>query len=156
MPDVTNKLSERYGDITPLSISRGEIHNYLGMVFDYTTSHEVKNTMYQYIDGLLDNVPKLYWKGIGMETSASENLYGVQNSESKECEMLTDDEREQYHSLTTQLIYISKRGRADPQTSIVFHCTRIKKPDQDDQKKLGRTVRYLKDTRYLPMILSID
>ena len=55
--NIINKLSERYGNIMPLSISRGKIHDYLGMVFDYTTPHRFKITMYQYIDGILDNVP---------------------------------------------------------------------------------------------------
>ena len=38
---IIKALSKEYGDIMPLSISRGEFHDYLGMVFDYT------------IDGLL-------------------------------------------------------------------------------------------------------
>ena len=42
------------------------------------------------------------------------------------------------------------------QTAVAFHCTRVKNPDRDDQKKLGRAIRYLRETRYLPLILSID
>ena len=67
---IINKLSERCRDIMLLLVSRGKIHDYLGMVFDYTTPCQVKITMYQYIDGLLDNVPEIYWKGIGLATLA--------------------------------------------------------------------------------------
>ena len=76
--------------------------------------------------------------------------------DSEDHEPLSTKEREEYHSLTTQLLYVSKRSRSDLQISTAFHCTRVKNPDREDKKKLGRTCRYLKDTRYLSMILSIS
>lgn len=100
MTNIIDKLSKRYGDIMSLSISRGKIHDYLGIVFDYTKSNEVKVTMYQYIDRLLDNVPEVFLKGIGLVTPASENLYDLWDVNFQECELLTDTERERYHSLT--------------------------------------------------------
>ena len=51
-------------------------------------------------------------------------------------------------------MYLSKRARPDILTSIAFHCTRVRKPDIDDQKKLARTIRHLEYTKHLPMILS--
>ena len=74
----------------------------------------------------------------------------------EENELLSDDEREEYHTLTARCLYVSKRGRPDLQTSIAFHCTRVRIPTQDDQKKLARTIRYLMATRFLPLILSVD
>lgn len=47
------------------------------MVFDYTKPLHVKIRMNQYIDGLLDNVPQTYLKGIGLATHVPENLYDV-------------------------------------------------------------------------------
>ena len=44
---IIKKLDGKYGDIMPLSVSRGKIHDYLGMVFDYTVCDKVKITMYQ-------------------------------------------------------------------------------------------------------------
>lgn len=64
------------------------------MLFDYTTSLEVKVTMYQYSDGILDNVPDAYWKGIGTATPAPDSLYNVRDGESEECKLLPDGERE--------------------------------------------------------------
>ena len=43
---IVKKLSERYGDHAPVSKQR-KIHDYLGVVFDYTVCNEVKITTYQ-------------------------------------------------------------------------------------------------------------
>ena len=129
---IIKKLDERYGDIIPLSVSRGKIHDYLVMLFGYTVFDEVKITIYQYIDGLLDNMPAAYLNGIGMATPAPKNLYDVRDPDLEECELLSDIKQEDYHSITAQCLYLSKRGRADLQTAIAFHCTRVKKPDRDD------------------------
>eukprot|EP00978_Attheya_sp_CCMP212_P010642 scaffold25921_cov24-Attheya_sp.AAC.1 len=35
-------------------------------------------------------------------------------------------------------------------------CTRVKCPDSDDYKKLGRAMRYLCGTLDLPLVLEVD
>ena len=72
---IINSLSTRYGGAILLTISRGKIYEYLGMTFDYTTAEEVKVTMYDYIDRLLENAPTLWKYGIGMVTPVPNNLY---------------------------------------------------------------------------------
>ena len=64
--------------------------------------------------------------------------------------------REEYHSLAAQCLYLSKRARPDLQTSIAFHYTRVLSPDEDDDLKRARTIRYLMATRHLPLILKVD
>ena len=91
-----------------------------------------------------------------MATPAPHNLYDVRSPDSEGNRLLTEKEREEYHSLTAQCLYLSKRGRPDLQTSIAFHCTRVQKPDTDNQKKLSRTIRHLISTVYLPLILVIN
>ena len=75
--DIISKLNEKYSGIMPLSVNRGKIYDYLGMVFDYTISRQVMIKMYQHIDALLESVTETYWKGIGMATTAPENLYDI-------------------------------------------------------------------------------
>ena len=58
--DIIRKLNKKYGDIMPLSVSRGKIHDYLGVVFDYTTPGQVMITIYQHIDTLLESVPEIH------------------------------------------------------------------------------------------------
>ena len=51
--NIIEELNKRFGDIMPLSISRGKVHDYLGMPFDYTTKGKLIITMYDYIDGII-------------------------------------------------------------------------------------------------------
>ena len=159
-PDVVtmiiDKLSEQYGGMMPITITRGKLHKYLGMTIDYRTSGKVKFNMYQFIDDVLQTVPDIYKKGIGMATAAPENLYEIREDDDEGLVILPSKEKEEYHTLTMKLMYLSKRARPDLQTSIAFHSTRVRRPDLDDQKKLARTIRHLEYTKHLPMILSWD
>ena len=73
---IINSLSNKYGNIMPLSISRGKVYDYLGMVFDYTNKGQVKINMYQYINGLLEHAPEIYNKGAGKAKPAPEHRMG--------------------------------------------------------------------------------
>ena len=42
------------------------------------------------------------------------------------------------------------------QTAVAFLCTRVKAPDVDDYKKLGRTMMYLRGTLNMPLTLEAD
>ena len=154
--DIINKLDDRYGEIMPLSISRGKVHEYLGMVFDYTTKGEVEISMYQYLSGLIEEASEIYKKGAAKATPAPNHLYEVRDVDSDGNKLLDKVERNEYHTLTAQCLYLSKRGRPDIQQAVAFHCTRVNKPDTDDQKKLARLIRYLMDTVHLPLILSMN
>ena len=153
---IIHELDKAYGDIMPLSISRGKIHDYLGMVFDYSIEGQVKITMYQYIKGIIDNAPDIYKNGVAKATPAPTHLYDIRDPEQAEVQLLDKKEKEEYHTLTAQCLYLSKRGRPDIQQAVAFHCTRVNNPDRDDQKKLARLIRYLMSTIYLPLILSMN
>lgn len=43
---IIKELNDRYGDIMPLSISRGKVHEYLGMTLEFTTADKLIITMY--------------------------------------------------------------------------------------------------------------
>ena len=154
--EVIESLSKRYGELMPLTINRGKLHDYLGMSFDYTKDNQVTVHMYQYIDEVLSTVPNRYKEGVGSATPAPSNLYEVRKEDSPDTELLPTKEREEYHTTTAQLLYLSKRARPDLQTSIAFHCTRVQHPDRDDEKKLARTIRYLEKTKHLPLILKVN
>ena len=120
--------------------------------------------MYQYLDGVIEGAPDIYKvsskeTGVGMATPAPSNLYDIRDPNDKNItgvNFLPEDEREDYHSLTAQCLYASKRGRPDLGTSIAFHTTRVQKADTDGQKKLARTIRHLISTIHLPLILKVN
>ena len=135
--DVINALRDNYGDLMELTVNRRKIHEYLGMIFDFNTPSRVKITMYKYLDGIIDGTPSIYKvgsreNGVGMATPAPHNLYDVRGPNADGNRALNETERSEYHTLTAQCLYVSKRGRPDLQTSIAFHFTRVRNPDTDD------------------------
>ena len=153
---IIDELSKRFGNIMPLSIHRGKVHEYLGMLLDYTTPGQLKITMYPYIEGIIDNAGGIYKSGAGSATPAPDHLFDIRSCDEDDNKLLSKQEKEEYHTITAQLLYLSKRGRPDLQQSVTFHCTRVNHPDMDDQKKLARTVKYLHNTIHLPLILSMN
>ena len=154
--DVINRLSEVFGTIMPLFESRGKIYDYLGMTFDYTDVGKLIITMYDYIEGVINDAGEVYKTGAGSATPVPEHLFEIREPNEDDNELLSKEEKEEYHTITAQCLYLSKRGRPDIQQSIAFHCTRVRHPTKDDQKKLARTIKYLMSTKHLPLILTMN
>jgi hypothetical protein len=54
-----------------MTVSRGKIHEYIGMTMDYTVCGQVKITMFDYIDYILTAFDKAEPKGGGRKTSTA-------------------------------------------------------------------------------------
>ena len=54
LEDLLALLNNKFGKEAPLTITRGKIHDYLGMVIDYTAPGKVKFMMRDFIHGVLD------------------------------------------------------------------------------------------------------
>jgi hypothetical protein len=50
-------LNERYGKLELLTVTRGDIHDYLGMTLDYSTPGQVSICMDDYISNLFEEPP---------------------------------------------------------------------------------------------------
>jgi hypothetical protein len=61
-----------------------------------------------------------------------------------------------YHHNTAKLLFLCKRARPDVQPAVGLLPTRVKAPDTDDYKKLGRTLKYLRGTLYMPLMLKAE
>ena len=55
-----------------------------------------------------------------------------------------------------RLLFSSKLARPDIQVAVVFLCTRVNNPTEEDYKKLGQLVRYVGETIHLHLILGAD
>ena len=106
------------------------------MTFDFSISNKVAITVFDQIDDIIDDAPEIYQTGAGCATASPTNFYSARESCVRN-ELLLDSEREEYHTLTARCLYVSKRGRPDIQTSIAFHCTRVRKPTRDGQRNLA-------------------
>jgi hypothetical protein len=143
-------LSEAFGTEAPLTINRGLTHDYLGMTIDYSDKGKVKIDMKDYIKNILNELP-VDMAGVA-PTPAANHLFDVND----EAEKLNDDQKEFFHHVVAQLLFLCKRARPDIQTAIAFLCTRVQKPDTDDYKKLCRVIKYLRKTISMPLRLEAD
>jgi hypothetical protein len=134
---IIDELSKKYGKEAPLTINRGKVHEYLGMTIDYSIPGKVQFIMNDYIENLIDDAPADMTGNAA--TPAAKHLFEVNDNAQK----LSPKNSDVYHHNTAKLLYLSKRARPDLQTAVAFLCTRVKQPDVDDWKKLGRCIRYL-------------
>jgi hypothetical protein len=148
---LIDDLDCEFGKETPLSKSRGKIHDYLGMTLDFSTDGQVTVTMIDYIKMMCMDLPK---EMIGSAaTPAANHLFRIDN---KNATPLDKERSEQFVHLTMQLLFLSQRARPDIHTAVSFLCGRIQSPNNHDYKKLGRVMKYLQSTIDLPLVLSAD
>jgi hypothetical protein len=143
-------MEEEFGKETPINKVRGKVHDYLGMVLDYSNAGEVSITMIDYIKMILREIPD-DMKGTAT-TPAGNHLFVI--NQQPVC--LKGQCKDLFVHLVMQLLYLSQRARPDIRTAISFLCGRLKSPDEDDYKKLSQVMKYLQGTIDLPLIVKAD
>jgi hypothetical protein len=138
------------GKRAPLTINRGKIHDYLGMIPDYSEPGYVKLDMRACVKKILAEMPE---DMDGTATSpAADDLFkiveGIKN--------LDETASEFFHATVAKLLFLCKRARPDTQTAIAFLCTRLQQPTKQDYNKLVRVIKHLRNTSALVLRLSAD
>ena len=82
------------------------------------------------------------------------NLFNVRDENDRK--LLDETQGQAFHRAVAQLLFTGIQCRKDSQTAIDFLTTRVRKPDEDDWKKLRRLLGQLKRTIKLPLILRTD
>jgi hypothetical protein len=146
--NVIAMLSAEFGKEAPLTISRGAVHEYLGMTLDFTEKGVAKIDMSKYVENILTEMPE-DMAGV-CPTPAANHLFEVNT----EAEKLDETKKEFFHHVVAQLLFLCKRARPDIQTAVAFLCTRVQYPDVDDYKKLVRVIKYLWKTKALKIVVG--
>jgi hypothetical protein len=149
---IITKLSKEFGQVAPLTIRRGKIHDYLGMTIDYSVKGKVSFSMYDYLEDIIATLPDYLKTNRNTTTPAAAHLFNV----NPDAASLGQKQADVFHHYVAKLLFAAKRARPDLQTAVAFLCTRVQGPDEDDWKKLIRVLGYLKDTIFLPLILGTD
>ena len=121
------------------------------MKIDFSTPDKVYITMNNSIFDILDDATN---DMIGEDvTPAGAHIFQV-----NEDDPISLDEKAsvEFHHIVARLLFICKRTRPHLQTAVAFLCTRVQNPDTDDYKKLSRTLKYLRTSAGLPLILGMD
>jgi hypothetical protein len=143
--EILNDLVIKY---KTLSITKGKVHSYLGMLFDFTTAGELNISM----DGFMQDVLREYEVSGNAKTPATDMLFNIQVGDKT---ILNVADTEKFHSRVAKLLYLAKRIRPDIMTAVAFLTTRVRNPDQSDLSKLDRVLRYLNTTKNKTMKLKI-
>ena len=142
-----------------MKVARGKVHKYLGMKLDFTTAGVVIVTMIDYVNDVikawedatkLDDVFERVAKRQRIATAAPVDLFKVNDDVVK----LDADKAKSFHSIVAMMLYVTKRARPDTALAIAFLTTRVREPDEDDWRKLGHLIVYLRSTRELPLVLG--
>lgn len=136
-------MLSRYAEV---KVKRGEVIDYLGMTFDFTTAGQVAVTMDSCVNDILDGCGPVPHRA----TPAADTLFDVRDAPKAEKE-----EVEYFRTYVAKLLYLSKRVRPECLTSVGFMTTRVHEVDKDDMAKLKRTLGYLSATRHRGIVLRI-
>jgi Reverse transcriptase (RNA-dependent DNA polymerase) len=147
---VIDMLDIEYGKETPMNKSRGKVHDYLGMILDFSKPGELTVDMVDYIKTIIAGMPK-DMEGTS-KIPAGSYLFKVSDNPV----LLDKETAEIYHRMVMQLLYLCQRGRPDVRTAVAFLTRRSTAPDRDDYKKLTRVMQYLQGTLDLKLTLSAD
>jgi hypothetical protein len=145
---LIKKLGNRYGGVSPLTVSRGKIHEFLGMVIDFTRKGEVSLDMQKHIQDILET-GTTDMKGRA-ETPASSHLFQTR----LEATRLEPKDGDLFRTLIAKILYVAGRSRPDLKLALSFLTTRVRAPDQDDKLKLTRLVKYIRATKHLKLTIE--
>ena len=132
LESIMKQIEARFGREAPLTVTRGPVHEYLGMTIDFSRPGTVQFHMKAFIDDLIAETPSELLKGMAA-SPAGQHLFNVNEI----CPKLSKEQAELFHHLTAKLLYLSKRTHPDIQTAVAFLTTCVSSPDHDDYKKAG-------------------
>jgi hypothetical protein len=138
---VIKLIDDEFGKEAPITITRGSVHDYLGMTLDYSDPGKVKIKMIHYIEEMLADLPK------DMDgeapTPAGNHLFAVNDNQTK----VNEDRAQFFHTYVANTLFLCKQARPDLQTAVAFLCTRVQLCDEDDYKKLIKMLQYIWATK---------
>ena len=119
-----------YGE--KLTVHRGKIHDYLGMMMDWSKDGKVTISMIKYLSEILEEFIEEIKKT--SVTPSADYFFKIRKK--SEAIPLPEELADIIHHTVAQLLFVSQRARRDVQTPVSFLTKWVKKPDRDDWNKL--------------------
>ena len=143
-------LSKKYR--VAVATHRGKVHDYLGMIFDFSAKGKVVVTMLEYIKNTIKVFPEEIIEK--KAAPAADHLFLV--GDTSLAKMLLEEQVMAFHCATAQLLFVSARVRQDIQPTTAFLTMPVRLPDKDGWGKVKMVLSYLKVTLHMPLILLAD
>ena len=125
-----------------MDIVKGNTHSYLGMNLTINREKriveiEMKQQLLETIDAFDGDV------NTEVVSPAAKHIFDTRDNDVSK---LSKEKAENFHHVTAKLLHIMKRARPDIEIPVVFLCTRVREPDEDNWKKLHRVLCWIKGT----------
>ena len=138
-------LKTHLGEIT---ICRGRIHNYLGMVMDFQHRGLVHITIQKMIESII-----LDWNvSTSRNTPAKSDLFDIDESSAT----VNEEMSKQLHGGIAKLLYLATHVRPDILCATIFLTSRVQHLTVQDLNKFLDILKYLKGTVTLGIMLGGD
>ena len=131
-----------------MAISRGKIHDYLGMKLYFSKEGQVIVMMIPYILEVFQVFNEVDLSGKVSKTPAADNLFCV----NKDSHLLDDKYAALFHTTVAKTLFLTKRVRPDIAVAVAFLTTQVKQPSEQYWSKLRRLIRYLQGSYHLSLI----
>ena len=111
-----------------MKVSRGKLHEYLGMTLDFETKGKVTITMIPYVKEIVDQFGKYDPTAKTASSPAAAHLFNVNEQPT----LLSKDQAEVFHHFVAKSLFLTKCACPDIAIAVSFLTTCVKSPDEDD------------------------
>ena len=139
LDEFGKRMIEEFGE---MEIMTGNKHDFLGMKIEINEDKTVSIDMRQQLQKVVEEFEQYDTVDANVVSPATCYLFNVNPN----AEQLNTRLSEAFHSITSKLGYIMKRGRPDIETAVSFLMKRVSKSDTDDWTKLRRLIGFIKRT----------
>ena len=143
-PKVNDKfkewLSKMYSQdgIGEVKVTRGERHDYLAMMLDFSEEGKLKIDQVEYVKAMCESFPE---KLKNVSSPWTEKLFDVTESE-----QLNTEKSSTFHTYVMKIMFVAKRARQDVLPGVAFLATRTRGSTAQDWSKLVRLLSWMNKT----------
>jgi hypothetical protein len=138
---VVKVITDKYKEVT---LNDGPVQNYLGMEFVFRDGL-VEVSMNRHVEEIIQG-----YEGPLKNTPSTATLF-----QEGDTPLLSDKQREVFHSMVAKMLFSAKRVRPDILTAVAFLTTRVQQPSELDWKKMEHIKGYVKGTKNRKLTLAI-
>ena len=148
--EVVAALEERYKE---LKVTPGKVHNYLGMVMDFSDPPYVSINQTGMIEDIVSKAKATDHFKIPNTSPKSPSIEQLFES-SPDSPPLSDEYKASFHSIVAKFNFVTCRARPDMLTPLSFLMKRVLGPNEEDGRKLSRYIGYAEGTADIPLRLG--
>ncbi len=138
---IIGLIDAEFGKEAPITVTRGKVHDYLGMTLDYSIDGKVQIKMIDSIAKMLQELPEEF--DGEASTPAGNDLFKIDENSPN----VDENKAQFYHTYVAKTLFVCKRARPDLQTTVSFLCKRVKDCREEDYKKLKRMLQFIRATK---------